>query len=261
MNLMENIYKRQSVRKYKDEKVDKNTLKEIEALGNTNLRLYKDISMFVHIVEEGKKIYHISKGIIGSYGKIDAPHYLVITSEDKEGYLENIGFSLEHLVLQLTGMGIGTCWIGGHIKKELLNGIIELPHNHFPVIVISFGYPRNEAEVSNILKAGDRRKKVAEFSFGEFPEGWDGILNAVRRAPSAVNFQPWRFFKEGNYIHVFTVKRSLFKHLHAMSRIDAGIALCHLKVALEASKLDYSFEHVEGISKNGLTYITSVYIG
>ena len=258
MNLMENIYKRQSVRKYKDEQVDKNTLKEIEALGNSNPRLYKDISMFVHVIEDGKKIHAISKGIIGSYGKIEAPHYLVITSEASEGYLENVGFALEHLVLQLTGMKIGTCWIGGFIKKELLSGIIEIPDTHVPVIVISFGYPKNEEEISKVHDAGKKRKELSDFYFGELNDEWTGIMNAVRRAPSAVNMQPWRFYKEGNFIHAFTVKRVLVKHLESMNRIDVGIGLCHLRVALENSKKDFEFEHLASVSRKGLNYITSI---
>lgn len=259
MNLMESIYKRQSVRKYKDEKVDKTTLKEIEALGNSNPRLYKDISMFVHVVEDGRKIHAISKGIIGSYGKIEAPHYLVITSEARDGYLENVGFALEHLVLQLTGMKIGTCWIGGHIKKELLREIIEIPNNHVPVLLISFGYPRDEEEVNKIIDAGKKRKELSDFYFGELDTEWAGIMNAVRRAPSAVNMQPWRFYRTAaNRIDVFAIKRTLMKHLEAMHRIDAGIALCHFKVALESIKKNFEFQYVDDASRKGLNYITSI---
>lgn len=257
MNLMESIYKRKSVRKYKNEELDENTLNEIAALGNSNIRLYKDISMLVHLVGDGEKIHAISKGIIGSYGKIKAPHYLVITSEIKEGYLENVGFTLEHLVLQLTGMKIGTCWIGGFIKKELLNGVVEIPTNHVPVIVISFGYPNNESEITKIIDSSDKRKKLSDFYFGELNDEWTSIMNTVRRAPSAVNIQPWRFFKEGNFIHVYSVTRTLMKHLENMHKIDVGIALCHLKVALETKGVSFEFVNKD-LSKKGLNYIISL---
>lgn len=257
MNLMESIYNRKSVRKYKNEELDENTLNEIAALGNSNIRLYKDISMLVHLVKDGEKIQGISKGIIGSYGKIKAPHYLVITSEVKEGYLENVGFTLEQLVLQLTGMKIGTCWIGGFIKKELLSGIVEIPTNHVPVIVISFGYPSNEGEVTRIIDSSYKRKKLSDFYSGDLNDEWTSIMNAVRRAPSAVNMQPWRFFKEGSFIHVFSVTRTLMKHLEDMHKIDVGIALCHLKVALEAKNISFEFLHND-LSKKGLNYIISL---
>lgn len=261
MNLMNCIYRRHSVRKYKNERLSTNTLNEIEALANSNLKLYKNISMYAHLVEDGEKIHKISKGIIGSYGKIIAPHYIVITSEEKEGYLENVGFALERLVLQLTGMNIGSCWIGGFIKKELLNGIINIPQNQIPIIVISFGYPKNEEDLTNIISADYKRKSIKDFCSGNFNDEWTGIMKAVGRAPSAMNSQPWRFFKSEDIINLYTIKRTIItRHLEIMNRIDAGIALCHMHIALEDKHIEFKILKLDDKDRRYLNYITSIYL-
>ncbi|QGU96274.1 hypothetical protein GOM49_15285 [Clostridium bovifaecis] len=259
MNLMNCIYRRHSVRKYKNEKLSTNTLNEIEALANSSLKLYRDISMYAHLVKDGMKIQKISKGIIGSYGKIVAPHYIVITSEEKEGYLENVGFALERLVLQLTGMNIGSCWIGGFIKKDLLNDIINIPQNQIPVIVISFGYPETEDALTNIISSDYKRKAIKGFCSGDFNDEWIGIMKAVGRAPSAMNSQPWRFFKSRDAVDLYTVKRTIItRHLEMMNRIDAGIALCHMHAALEDRNIEFKILKLADKDRKDLNYITSI---
>jgi nitroreductase len=45
----------------------------------------------------------------------------------KNGYKENIGFVEEQLVLELTGIGIGTCWLGTYNDKKI-RGILNALH-------------------------------------------------------------------------------------------------------------------------------------
>lgn len=256
MNLVESISARHSVRKYSKESVNEDIFKKINEWIINAPRLHENIDIKIHVVKDGERIHKISKGIIGSYGKIEAPHYLVITSEEKEGYLENIGFTLERIVLELTTLGVGTCWIGGFIKKELLDSIIEIPKNHKPIIVIAFGYEENGKDIISKSVDGHKRKKISEFCSGDFEGEWINILELIRKAPSAVNSQPWRFFKSGKEIDLFIVKRNfLTRKLEFMNKIDAGIALCHLYVAGEAFNKKFNFKKLQGKEKENLNYI------
>ncbi len=258
MDIKNIIYKRKSIRKYKAEPVEKEKLSKVKALMDNVTPLYKDINMQGILVENGIEIQKISKGIIGSYGKIEAPHYIVITSEEKEGFHENIGFAFEKLVLELTNMGLGTCWIGGSIKKELLNGVVEVPEGEIPVIMIAFGYPEDNNIFNIELSSGHKRKALEDIALGTLNDNWEEIFQGVRRAPSAVNLQPWRFYKDHNEIHAYIAEGNIitrnFVHFY---RLDMGIALSHLKLMCEYKDLKVEFINKELPNKKGLQYITT----
>lgn len=259
MNAYEAIFIRKSIRKYDEAGLSKEMLEKVDDIIRKADRLYSDIDMKIHIVEEGKKIQAISSGFIGSYGKIYGPHYLVMTSVEKEGYLENIGYTLENVVLELAALGIGTCWIGGSIKKNLLDGIIHIPAGHKPVIVISFGKPSNGNELIRSEAGKVKRKPLSEILAGGMEGDWKDIMEAVRLAPSAVNLQPWRFSFSKEHVHAFVVKRGglMPKHLSLMNRIDIGISLSHLAIAAKHFNKDIRFEKLPGVAEKGLVYITS----
>ncbi|KAJ51780.1 nitroreductase [Clostridium tetanomorphum] len=258
MNFIEAINKRHSVRKYINKPVEEIVFNNLDKFISNTPRLYNDIDMKIYVVRHGEKIHKISKGIIGSYGKIKAPHYLIVTSEEKEGYLENIGFVLEKIVLQLTMLNIATCWIGGFIKKELLDSIIEIPKNHKPTIVIAFGYGKEGNDIINKISKGYKRKSMGEFASGNFDGEWIDILEMIRKAPSAMNFQPWRLFKNENEIDLYIVKRNFIgKKLEVLNRIDAGIALCHLNIGGEIFNKKLDFKKLKGKEKENLNYVIS----
>lgn len=260
MGEFDGIYKRKAIRKYSPEELPLGIIEEVIDMSKHLDKLYEDIDIEVHVVEEGNKIQKISSGIIGSYGKIKAPHYLVITSEEKEGYLENVGFAVESIVLKLTELGIGTCWIGGFIKKQLLKDIITIKNGHKPVIVVSFGYPKDENDIVQEVISSRKRNSVEKFAFGDMGRTWQYIMEAVKAAPSAINTQPWRFFKEGNIIDSYIVKRGslLTKSLETMNRVDIGIALRHLYVAAEHYDREVEFKKLHGKDRDGYIYITSI---
>ncbi|MEG0773453.1 nitroreductase family protein [Clostridium sp.] len=281
-SLFQSIYKRCSVRKYQSEPLAHGLLKQVEELTHSMPRLDSSISMKVHLIENGAKLHNISRGIIGSYGKFNAPHYFIVSSEEKPWYMENVGFSLEYLVLKLTTLNLGTCWIGGFVKKSLLNDIIEMPENHVPIIVIAFGYPLNPDKLTNRnlrlnlldeieaipdkysdptekLVAATKRKEIDEIVCGDLDEVWLSIMDAVRHAPSAINSQPWRFHKINNEIHIYGIKRTkVAQTLEYINKIDLGIALCHLVAAAQLKGKKLELKAMENMDKKGLNYFISV---
>lgn len=262
MELYNIIYGRKSIRKYSDENLSSKLLEQILNMANSSQRLY-DIDMQVHLAEDGKSIYNILKGIVGNYGKVYAPHYLVVTSEHKEGCFENVGFSLEPVILKLTSMGIGTCWVGIPVNEEGLKNIVNYGDNQHHVILIAFGYPLDK---DRLLRTNPyQRKQLSEIIEGQTDEMLTKILDSARVAPSAMNSQPWRFVVDGDIIHLYIVNSSILtklsnNHLAIMNRIDAGIALSHIKIAAEQYDKKIDIKKVELPLKNGHKYITSIEI-
>jgi hypothetical protein len=117
MNLYDAMLKRKSIRKYADKKVNKKVLTEIQNCITTLKPLYDSISMKMIVLDDSK---------LGEYFEgnslIHAPHYIVITSQNKPFFGENVGFMGESLILFLTYLKPGSCWIGTlNLKKQYLN--------------------------------------------------------------------------------------------------------------------------------------------
>jgi nitroreductase len=67
------------------------------------------------------------------------------------------GIAGEHLVLQASVMGIGSCWIGWFKEKEIKK-IMDIPKNLKIVSIISLGFPEKKG-------APARKKEISEIMF------------------------------------------------------------------------------------------------
>ncbi len=267
MDLYEVIYKRKSVRKYSDKKVSKDTLRNIEKSIEQAERFSDGIEIDVKILDH-ETLSSAITGVIGSYGKVEAPYYITASSEEKGRYLENIGYTLEPAVLRLTAKKLGTCWVGGGFKGEELESLLGLEENMKPVILIAFGHPAEGKSAWRDNKTEAKRKKLSELVLGDvkhISKRWKKILNAARMAPSAVNSQPWRFKKEENALHTFiSIKGGLLNramkmlgNLGEMNHIDAGIAMRHIKIAADKLSKSVELKRIEDIKEKDHEYIAS----
>ena len=193
--------------------LDNTTLDALRAQIGELMSLYPNISYRIEIATK-------TRGLLN----IKAPHYLIFSSEENEGYLENIGFIGQQLDLFLPTMGLGACWLGAAKPTDGV-GDSGLPH----VICMGFGRP-NEPLFREV--ADFKRKPLVDIS-----EGNDPRLDAARLAPSGLNSQNWYFIADEGKIHCYRKKGVLFGK---MASIDLGIAICHLWLAGTKSA-DFAF--------------------
>ena len=231
-NLYEYIFKRKSIRKYKIDPLSEEILMQIKAQINALKPLYPSIKTRFDIADDIKNPMSLK-----------APHYLIVSSEKIEGYLENAGFMLEQISLYLNSLGLGSCWLG--MAKPAQNQQTDLQF----VISMAFGYPSEELyrNVSDF-----NRKSLSEIS-----EGANSRLEAARLAPSGMNSQNWFFLCTNGIIHVYRKKVNPLKALifDKMNSIDTGIALCHLFAASES----FSFERLNSFpERKGYIYMGTV---
>ena len=244
--LYETIFKRKSIRNYDLTPLNQNTLNEISSHIQSLTPLYDDIEVDLKIIStEDVKRRFMKK----------APHYIAAFSEEKEGYLTNIGFMLQQMDLFLSANGIGTCWQG--IPKPT-NEILESSRQEF-IILIAFGRPAESLYRSSTLEF--KRKSLQEISD---VEGAEEIMEAARFAPSTGNYQPWFFTGNENMIHAYSIKPSIIRGVLAgrFIPIDIGIAFYHLKLAAEhfGRKTEVLMDNdiVRDYSKKGYNYIASL---
>lgn len=189
---------------------------------------------------------------LGTYGFIKgAQHFIAGKTVPGPGAMVDYGYRLEWIILQLTTLGLGTCWLGGSFKRHEFARLIQLNSNAVIPAVTPVGYPAEKPSLKDRLirfGAGSKNRKPWKEIFFENDFGqsltkstagkYSTALEMVRLAPSASNRQPWRIVKSGTQHHFFLHhKRGYTKITSAVDiqKVDLGIALCHFE--LTARKL------------------------
>ena len=196
---------------------------------------------------------------LGTYGFIKgAAGFLVGAVRKGPRDLEDYGYLLEEVVLHATGMGLGTCWLGGTFTRSTFTSRFGgVDRDETIPAVVSIGYPADDgAGRIREREQGTRRFPPDELFFAgvwaeplgrERAEGYDEVLEAVRMAPSATNKQPWRIVRSGDDWHFYLVRTKgygkgspWFKLLRIadLQRVDLGIAMCHFELVARESGHD-----------------------
>ena len=265
MDRFEAIFKRKSVRKYSKKKLSRSLLGEIKEKINNINKLHENIDSKIILAEDGERVQKTFSGLKSKIARVDSPHYLIGVSEEKKGYLENIGYMVEEAVLNLTKREIGSCWLGSGIEHDLLKDIFEFNGN--TVILVAFGNSVLEKDNLRDDPQSASRKDLEDLVINKsknIPKEVRKILDAARMAPSALNSQPWRFFYESDVIHIYLEKKGVFKKmvrkigdLEKLNHIDVGIALKHLEIGADKFSNNIKFED-QRKKKRGYEYIISV---
>lgn len=175
-------------------------------------------------------------GNIGSYGVIkQAPAWLALVTDGSDESALKCAMEAEKIVLYLTSVNIGTCWIAGTFNRTKVKDALSLKDNEQVVAVIPLGMAAGRRRLIESIQTGlmhsssrkpfDKLFKVDKNA----PEAYTTVLDAVRLAPSAMNVQPWRISVDDNGKAIFY---SATNNKYTM--LDMGIALAHFVVAAEA---------------------------
>jgi nitroreductase len=206
LDILKTISDRISVRSYEPEPAAATELGEVRRAGEVAEAL-THVEMQFHLRthdEMGKEV----KGLIGDYGKtIRAPHYIVLTSREGEGYLTDAGFRFEQMILEATQRGLGTCWVGLLFKEASLRSCLGLDDSWRVIALTPIGRPAGPTFISRALRSMARsatRKPIEQIFFWQrhgsalpfhvfTDDRLTRIMEATRWAPSWMNKQPWYF--------------------------------------------------------------------
>jgi hypothetical protein len=200
---------------------------------------------------------------MGTYGFIKNPAgFLVGAVSSAAKNLEDYGYVLERLILGLTQMGLGSCWLGGSFTRSRFARALGLGDDEVMPAVVSVGIigdpQRAKKSLIRRLVGSDGRKPLQELFFaGTFatpltPDTAGAaapLLGLVQWAPSASNKQPWRIVKIDQYWHFFLMRTkgyatgfaSKLAKLADIQRLDMGIALCHWELGAAQQGLQGSW--------------------
>jgi len=254
MDLASAIERRRSVRRYEDKPVPKTVVQQVLAVGREADRLYPDIDVRWYTVWDGDVITRQLEGRVGIYGMYSTtPHYLLAVSQEQPGYMENLGFCMEQMVLAATDLGLGTCWIGGMFTEEGLRPYVpDLGSDERIVALCALGYPDTSqgAHIAQqLLNWGNNRlvrrkpltESVSQYIWTVPWAGEDSTLNEIleltQLAPSWGNIQPWHLVVDDRWVIATADHRPQQgndREGKAYYRLDAGIAMCHFWLAARA---------------------------
>lgn len=212
---------------------------------------------------------------LGTYGFIKgATGFIVGAVRRAPKDLEDYGYLLEEIVLFATGMGLGTCWLGGTFTRStFVRRFGGLARGETMPAVLSLGHIGDDGRGRiRAREEGDRRLPAGELFFaGRYGQPlpaasagrYAAALEAVRMAPSASNKQPWRIVCGGGERHGgagdashrggdasrdwhFLLRRTkgyggaAFKlvRIADLQRVDLGIAMCHFALVAREAGLD-----------------------
>lgn len=199
-------------------------------------------------------------GKLGTYGIIKgARNYLVGRVVRGPRAMEDFGYLFEWAILQATALGLGSCWLGGTLKRGAFGRAVGAgPDQIIPAVSpVGQAVARRRA-LDRIMRWGAgsaMRKDPAELFFlADFGSPvslaglgeWGRVLELVRLSPSASNKQPWRVVRagDGGAFHLFVARDSAYSEAARrigkadLQRIDLGIALSHLELGARAAGLE-----------------------
>ncbi|MBN2658079.1 MAG: nitroreductase family protein [Spirochaetales bacterium] len=278
MSILDAMDRRTSVRTYKEELPVSSTMERVEKIvAKERKGPFGNRCSFTLIRVNDETREEIGK--LASYGMIkNAPLYFGGFSENEERALIDYGYCFEEAVLELTALGLGTCWLGGTFSRGKVARILDLPEGKIIPAISPIGLSGEKMSFTERVSrfvAGSKNRKPHNkilFSWGaegqplpeeliNYPAPVDEIIEAVRFAPSASNKQPWRIVRQGDLHHLYCEFDKNYLRLFRQFKIqllDMGIALCHLLKASEElrwrGKFSYSDPHLEN---EDWTYILS----
>ncbi len=174
MEVFEAIQKRYSCRKYLEKDIPKDLILKILEAARLAPSAGNIQPWFFIIVNDKEK-----KEIIAKSGRwasfIEKAPIVIVGCGNKEAspkwYKVDVSIAMEHMVLEATELGLGTCWVGSFDEKKVKE-ILKIPEKYEVIALLAIGYPAEKIDImGKMLHLIKPRKKIEEiFSFNEYEE-------------------------------------------------------------------------------------------
>jgi nitroreductase len=155
MDVLEAIYTRRSIRKYKDVPIPRSVMADILMAGQHapsagNLQNCRYI-----IIDDEDLKDKIAEASYSQTWMKTAPVYIVIAadvSKIEKFYpgrganfysLHNAAAIAENMIMAATNHGLGSCWVGD-FNERIVRELLHIPEDYVPQIIVTFGYPNEK---------------------------------------------------------------------------------------------------------------------
>ncbi|MFP4474020.1 MAG: nitroreductase family protein [Desulfatibacillaceae bacterium] len=191
----------------------------------------------------------------GTYGVIRGARHVLAGAVVREAKdLEDFAYLFEKIILFATSLDLGTCWLGGTLKRKGFADRLSLGQDEILPAISPVGYRASRRGlVDRVFRmgAGSKNRKPFEELFfdGDFGRPltkslagkYAQCLESVRIGPSASNKQPWRLVRQDEIFHLYLSRSAGYINRMGpvdLQRLDMGIAMCHFELAAGETGLD-----------------------
>ena len=267
MNYSALIQNRKSVREFADKKVPASALAEIEAYYQKSCqRLVPELETKLCVFgEEAKAALEGAAGYESFL--VGAPNYLVLLSAKGDLAVENAGYMMEDMVLKLTDMDLGCCWLA-FTDSEKIKDALKIDSALDVVAIVAFGQGVkttkrlrvNILSMSNVDISAQRQYFAPKHGLHDMVfmntwgncEGVDEYIGfyddmlweafyAAAQSPSYLNRQPYGFIIHDGQITLVKAPDSYTDEIDG--KLGLGIVLLHFTSTASqwAGKIKWSF--------------------
>ena len=150
MDVNQAIKNRWSVRSYKAEPVPEEKLKKVLEAARLAPSAHNEQEWKFIVVRDAKRREQLSEAAGQSF-IVEAPLIIVAVATDPEhvlssgvpAYAVDLAIAVEHMALQATEEGLGTCWIGAFSQEEV-KGVLGIPEEYKVVTLLPLGFPADK---------------------------------------------------------------------------------------------------------------------
>lgn len=266
MNYTALIQNRKSVRAFTDKPVCSKCIEKVRQFHDKGVhRLLPDLR--TELLVFGTEAREALEGAAGYHSfLIGAPGYLVLLSERGQGMELNAGFIMQDLILKLTDLDLGSCWLT-FTDSDRVKAALGIDSRLEVAAIAAFGHGvkttkrlrLNILSMSNIditAKRGyfEPKKSIREIShvdkwgvkqnlddrIGFFDDMLWEALYAASMAPSYLNRQAYGFLLEGGSVTLVSTPDAFNTPIDSM--LSLGIVLLHFTAVAEtwAGKLHWN---------------------
>jgi nitroreductase len=162
MTFLELVKKRASIRGYQNTPVENEKLEYILEAGRlapsaANLQPWRFIVIRDQQLKE--ELYRVYR----REWFMQAPVIIVLCGDHSESWKRadgkdhcdiDVAIATDHMTLAAAEKDLGTCWVC-NFDARLCSGILQLPENLEPIVLLSVGYPATELDLSRHVKRKD----------------------------------------------------------------------------------------------------------
>ena len=150
MDVHQAIKIRRSVRDYKAESLPEEKLKKVLEAARLAPSAHNEQEWKFVVVRDAEKRNQLSEAAGQSF-LAEAPAIIVVVATDPEhvlssgvpAYAVDLAIAVEHMALQATEEGLGTCWIGAFSQEEV-KGVLGIPEEYKVVTLLPLGFPADK---------------------------------------------------------------------------------------------------------------------
>jgi len=146
--LLNVIYNRRSIRKYKPDPVPDEIIEKILNAARLAPSAHNIQPWHFIVVKDKKLREELSRWRWSRFLK-DSPVVIVGCGDYKLSpklWIVDVSIALQNLVIAATALGLGTCWVCD-FEEDKVKELLDIPENYCVVALIAVGYPDEKPEM------------------------------------------------------------------------------------------------------------------